>query len=114
LADAPQLVQYRDNPPLTRSHPRAHAVYRDLIDLAFRTPVFSAGLILFLGGLGFVLRRRARKFREMAPAAALLASALLYALPMLLIAPSAELRYVLWPGLAGWLVMLGVGGRRAP
>ena len=112
LADAPQLVQYRDNPPLTRSHPLAHDVYRDLVDLAFRTPVFSAGATLFLGGLAFVLRRRTRKFGEMAPAAALLASALLYALPLLLIAPSAELRYMLWPGVAGWLVLLGVGCRR--
>jgi hypothetical protein len=111
LADSPHVVQYRDNPPLIPSHPLAHQRYRALIDAAFRTPVFSVGLILLLGTAAFVRRWRSGMFRELVPAAALLFSASLYTLPFLLIAPSAELRYLLWPGLAGWLVMLGVGCR---
>ncbi len=77
LADPSELYQYRDNPPLTHPHPLAHQRYRDLIDLAYRTPIFSVGLILLAGSLAFVWRWRTRTFQEMAPSAALLTSALL-------------------------------------
>lgn len=113
LADSPGLASFRDNPPLERAWPDGHGRYRAVLDALRQSWAYAAGAYLALGLLGGgVLWRRRSRLPAPWPAlgAALLASAWLYTLPYFLIAPSAETRYVLWPALAGWIVLgLGLG-----
>jgi hypothetical protein len=123
LADAPQLFAYADNPSLSFTHERAHRHYRALVDGLKSTPLYTAGWYLLVAGLAIMLRWRAspRWLRERYMA--LYGSALMYTAPYFFIAPSAELRYVLWSALAAWLCILlclfhtilpVAGGRRQP
>lgn len=106
LAESPALTPYADNPPLQRRFPALHDLYRALAGVLHRLSLYSAGA-LWLSSLllsPLLVRRRGTTYRI--AVAALLGSASLYALPFLLIAPSAELRYLLWPAVAGWLALL--------
>lgn len=106
LADSPQIVAYKDNPLLTLANPTAHQRYRAIVDSVRITPVYSAGWYLILAGALIALRwrRTPRWLREYF--VALYGSASIYTLPYFFIAPSAELRYVLWSALASWLCIL--------
>ncbi len=106
FSDSPQLFAIKDNPPLVFANPSAHNFYRVLVDSLRNTPIYSAGWYMILAGALIALRwRRApqwlRDFNI-----ALYGSALVYAMPYFFIAPSAELRYLLWSALASWLCIL--------
>lgn len=106
LADAPLLVAYADNPKLERSFPSLHQRYRTGVETAFKTPIFSVGWLMLIALLLVLLRFRLLAAAKVSRIVLLLSSAWLYALPYVLVAPSAELRYVLWPALASWLALL--------
>jgi hypothetical protein len=96
----PESFQVRDNPPVARN---ATALHRWIIGTARRlraTPVFAAWPYLVVGifALPFAWRRRERSAARIA--LVLIASGTLYALPLMVFAPSAELRYVFWPCVA--------------
>jgi hypothetical protein len=121
LVDAPQLFSYDDNPPLSFTHERAHRHYRALVDGLKSTPIYATGLYLLVAGLAIMLRWRASPIWLRERYMALYGSALIYAAPYFFIAPSAELRYVLWSAFAAWLcillcllhtIFLATGGRR--
>lgn len=102
LVDAPQLSSYGDNPPLSFAHERAHGYYRTLVDSLKSTPVYAAGWYLLVAGMAIILRWRVSPAWLRERYMALYGSALVYAAPYFFIAPSAELRYVLWSVLAAW------------
>lgn len=96
-------VAYRDNPPVAAND---GAVHRAVIGSARRlvaTPWLAAWPCLALGlvALPFAWSRRATTRGR--AALLLLASAWLYALPLTLLAPAAELRYLGWPCVASLL-----------
>lgn len=102
LALMPGVVPLLDNPPLAPStHPwagRLQSAWRD----ALATPAFEGrwyALAALLALLAACLRRRG-------PAAAVAASGIGMALPLLLVAPSAEFRYLLWLVVAAPLALL--------
>jgi hypothetical protein len=93
-------LPYRDNPPVA---PNTSALHRTLVDVAENlrdTPVLAAWPYLLIGLVAapFAWLRRAQPSASIA--LVLLASAAMYALPLFLLAPSAELRYLLWPSVA--------------
>ena len=93
-------VVYRDNPPVG---PNTSVLHRRLMETAENlrdTPVLAAWPYLLIGLVAtpFAWRRRAQPSASIA--LAILASAAMYALPLILLAPSAELRYLLWPSVA--------------
>lgn len=106
LSDSPQIIAYKDNPPMAFANPSAHQRYRVLVDSLRGTPVYSAGWYLILAGALIALRWRRTPLWLREYHMALYGSALIYTLPYFVIAPSAELRYVLWSALASWLCIL--------
>ncbi len=106
LADSPQIVAYKDNPLMTLANPTAHQRYRGIVDSLRSTPVYSAGWYLILAGALIAMRWRRSPSWLREHFSALYGSALIYTLPYFFIAPSAELRYVLWSALASWLCIL--------
>lgn len=116
LSDSPQIHRYEDNPPLEFKHKRAHSGYRAAVDSLRLTPVYSPGWYLLFAAVLIAVRWRTSPQWVRECYFALYGSALVYALPYFLIAPSAELRYLLWSALASWLCILLVllqGGRLA-
>ena len=99
-------MAYADNPKLERSFPSLHQRYRTGVETAFKTPIFSVGWLMLIALLLVLLRFRLLAAAKVSRIVLLLSSAWLYALPYVLVAPSAELRYVLWPALASWLALL--------
>jgi hypothetical protein len=93
-------VPYRDNPPVAPNTSELHRTLMKTAEFLYDTPVVAAWPYLLIGLVAapFAWRRRAQ------PAACIalviLASAVLYTLPLVLLAPSAELRYLLWPVVA--------------
>ena len=106
FSDSPQLFAIKDNPPLEFVNPSAHKFYRALVDSLRKTPFYSAGWTIILAGALIALRwrRTPQWLRDFYTA--LYGSALVYAMPYFFIAPSAELRYLLWSALASWLCIL--------
>ena len=94
---------YRDNPPIARNEGALHRALMRSAHALVATPLLAAWPYLVPGLLAapFAWRRR----REPAGRVGMLvlASAWLYALPLPLIAPAAELRYLGWPCLASML-----------
>ncbi len=93
-------MQVRDNPPIA---PNATALHGWIVRTAHRlrpTPVFAAWPYLIVGlfALPFAWRRRSDLAASLA--LVLLVSGTLYAAPLIVAAPSAELRYLLWPCVA--------------
>ena len=93
-------VQVRDNPPVP---PNTTALHGWIFRAAGRlrdTPVFAAWPCLLVGlvAVPFAWRRRDRVAGRIA--LVVIASGALYALPLVVLAPSAELRYALWPCVA--------------
>jgi hypothetical protein len=92
--------QVLDNPPVERN---TTALNRWIIGTAAAlrdTPVFAAWPYLVVGIVAapFAWRRRERPAARIA--LVLLVSGALYALPLVFLAPSAELRYLFWPCVA--------------
>lgn len=108
-------MPYRDNPPVTPNGGALHGRLIAWADAWRATPVFAAWPYLLLGvaALPFALvRRRALPGRL---ALLFLSSAVLYAAPLVFIAPAAELRYLAWPCLASVLaaaLVASAGSRR--
>ena len=96
-------VAYRDNPPVTANHGRLHRAVIHAAQRLIATPWLAAWSSLALGlvALPFAWRRRTTTGGR--AALLLLASAWLYALPLTLLAPAAELRYLGWPCVASLL-----------
>lgn len=102
VADA---VAYRDNPPVSRNAGMLHRTLLRGADRLRATPLLAAWPIL-LAGLVAVPRAWRRRHSTAGRAALLaLASAWLYAAPLVLLAPSAELRYLGWPCTASLLAL---------
>jgi len=92
--------QVRDNPPVAQN---TTALHRWIIGAAQRlrdTPVFAAWPYLVVGlfAAPFAWRRRDRPAAQIA--LVLIVSGALYALPLVFLAASAELRYLFWPCVA--------------
>lgn len=107
-------VQYRTNPTVAANTGALHRLVMRAANALVATPVLAAWPWLALGLLPapWALRRR----KELAAKTALicLASAWLYALPLCVLAPSAELRYLAWPCVASLIALAcSCFGRRA-
>lgn len=88
--------QYRDNPPVSPNTNRLNAAWLGLME-SWRTSAALAAWPYLLLGLAALIPAWRRRQSELGSAAlAVLGSGLLYALPLLLIAASAELRYLGW------------------
>jgi hypothetical protein len=94
---------YQDNPPVLRNAGTLHArVMRVAASLA-ATPALAAWPCLVLGAIGGILAVRRRGDTAARVVAITLLSAWLYALPLCVLAPAAELRYLGWPCVASLL-----------
>lgn len=100
LMIVPRVTPMQDNPPIVANQGAANAALARTIFDWRDSPLLMplAYLLASLGALAWSLRRRFAGDRQMV--VALVASAWLYALPLVLIVPSAEWRYTLWPMLA--------------
>ena len=94
---------YRDNPPIARNDGVLHRALMRGAHALVATPLLAAWPYLALGLLAapFAWRRRCEPAGRIG--LLVLASAWLYALPLAVIAPAAELRYLGWPCLASML-----------
>jgi len=106
--------QYRDNPAIA---PNTSVLHRVLMRLAERlrdTPALAAWPYLLLGVAvaPFAWRRRDQPSAKIA--LVMLVSAALYALPLSLLAPSAERRYLLWPCAAALVALVLALSRGRP
>jgi hypothetical protein len=93
-------VPYRDNPPIA---PNTSALHRSLMQAAEflrDTPVLAAWPYLLIGLVAAPFAWRRRTQPPASIALVILASAAMYTLPLVVLAPSAELRYLLWPCVA--------------
>ena len=109
------MVPYGDNPPLAPNRSALHRAVMRVADAWRATALLAAWPCL---AAGLLLAPRAwRRRRQPAGCTALLllASAWLYALPLALLAPAAELRYLGWPCVASLVafVIALAGGRPA-
>jgi hypothetical protein len=93
-------VQYRDNPPIAPNTGALHRTLMQTAEILRDTPVLAAWPYLLIGLVAapFAWRRRAQPPASIA--LVLLASAAMYALPLVVLAASAEARYLLWPCVA--------------
>jgi hypothetical protein len=103
LSDSPQITQYKDNPIFQFKHVAAHQAYRSIIERLRHLCIFAPMWYFLLAAVLICFRwndsnKQLRSWRLF-----LCLSALCYTAPYLIIAPSAELRYVLWSVLACWL-----------
>lgn len=93
-------VQYRDNPPVARNGSALHAALMRAAATLLPTPALAAWPYGVIAVLAFVLAWRRREEMHARFALILLASATLFAAPLPLLAPAAELRYLGWPCVA--------------
>jgi hypothetical protein len=108
-------VRYRDNPPIARNVGALHALLMRAAAASRATPLLAAWPDLLLGLVALPLAWRRRRAVGARTALILLASTWLYALPLTLLAPSAELRYLGWPCVASLLAFAcAVSAPRAP
>ena len=96
-------VQYRDNPPIARNAGALHAQVMRAAAALVATPLLAAWPYLAIGVFGGILAWRRRNELSGRVVFVTLFSAWLYALPLCVIAPSAELRYLGWPCVASLL-----------
>lgn len=113
----PGVVAFRDNPPLARRNDALHLQLQAALDRAIDTPLFTPALYLLVALA--VLALAAWRRRASGPAAlgcVVAMSSLALTLPMFLIAPSSDFRYLAWPvlaaGLSLWLALAGRAGDR--
>ncbi len=98
-------IRYRDNPPVARNAGALHTVLMHAAAAWRSTPLLAAWPLLSFGLIALPCAWRRRRFPGARYAFILLASAWLYALPLTLLAPSAELRYLGWPCVASLLAL---------
>ena len=103
-------IRYRDNPPIARNTGALHASLMRAAAAWRTTPLLAAWPWLLIGLIGLPFAWRRRRLAGARYALILLASAWLYALPLMLLAPSAELRYLGWPCVASLLAIACVAG----
>ncbi len=101
-ADDPVRVAFKDNPVYPLSHPDAIALARRWINALkpqwWASPlVWMVGATLWLAG-GLLIRRRS--IAHSTVAVSVWASGIFYLLPLFFFAPTADLRYALWPTVA--------------
>ncbi|MEO6690444.1 MAG: hypothetical protein ABIS07_10595 [Dokdonella sp.] len=96
-------VGYRDNPPIARTTNALHAGLMRAAAILAVTAALAAWPYLVLGLVGGAVAWRRRGDMTARLAAIVLLSAWLYAVPLTMIAPSAELRYLAWPCVASLL-----------
>ena len=102
-------VQYADNPPVA---PNVGVLHRTLMRVAAvlrATPALAAWPYLLIGLIALPAAWRRRPEPGGRVALLLLASAWLYALPLVFLAPSAEVRYLGWPCVASLLAFACAG-----
>ncbi len=102
----PAIVPLRDNPAVAPPSGPLHRALQPRLDALVDTPMFAGWLYVGLaaGVLAFTALRR-RGPRD-GLAAAVAASGLLLALPLLLLAPSADFRYLAWTVAASLMALL--------
>lgn len=98
-AESPGQATIADNPVLAAPDRGATRWWRYVIDALFRIGAASPMLYLALAATSMLV------WRPPIASVALMASAIMYAAPYVVVAPSAELRYLLWPCVAAWIVM---------
>lgn len=96
-------VPYRDNPPVARNASTLHARLMRAAAALVATPALAAWPYLLVGFAAGIAAWRRRRAPAGTLALVLLASAALHALPLTLLAPAAELRYLGWPCIAALL-----------
>lgn len=99
-------VQYRDNPPVARNASALHAALMRAAAALVATPLLAAWPYGVVALLAFALAWRRRRETHATFALILLASATLFAAPLPLLAPAAELRYLGWPCVAALLALV--------
>jgi hypothetical protein len=92
----PGNTQYRDNPPVASNATRLHAWLIDGFGATRASILFAAWPYVFLALIAGAVAWRRREHTHAQAAMAAIASGLLYAAPLPVIAPSAELRYLAW------------------
>jgi len=97
---------YGDNPPVARNTTALHARVMRAAAASVATPLLAAWPCLALGLLAAPLAWRRRGDLRARAAGIVLASAALYAAPLVVIAPAAELRYLDWPCVASLLAFV--------
>jgi len=106
-------AQYRDNPAIAPNTSALHRVLMRVADRLRDTPALAAWPYLLIGVVVAPLAWRRRDQASAKIALVMLVSAALYALPLSLLAPSAERRYLLWPCAAALVaVVLALSSRR--
>jgi hypothetical protein len=108
------VVAYRDNPPLAANGSALHRALVAVCEWGFDTLVFAAWPYLALALIAGIVAWRRRTAPTAQVALAILSSGLLYAAPLPLIAPSAELRYLAWTAAAALLGAVLAGAARKP
>lgn len=107
LAYYPTQTSYRDNPELpARWNPSAHQYLVDLADRLVSTWFFSALPYLLIHLTIWVLAARRRQHPHATIVLGVTSSALLYSASFVILAPSAELRFLTWPIIAAPLVAM--------
>jgi hypothetical protein len=101
----PGEVAYRDNPPVAARMDSFNRVLQTCLGRLVDTPLFSGWIYLLMAPVLIVLALKRRDARG-GLAAATVASGALYALPLLVIAGSAEFRYLSWLVMAVVLAMM--------
>jgi hypothetical protein len=99
-------VGYRDNPPVAHNASTLHATLMSAAAALVTTPLLAAWPYLLAGLFALPWAWRRRDETAGAAALALLASTWLYALPLCVFAPAAELRYLGWPCVASLLALV--------
>lgn len=97
------IFQYLDNPPVTPNASSAHEWFLRMFDAMRDSLLLSAWPYVILSLIALVQAFRRRHEVDVRPAFAVLSSGLLYAAPLPLIAPAAELRYTGWTCLAAMI-----------
>ncbi|HET7924444.1 MAG TPA: hypothetical protein VFL30_06065 [Rhodanobacteraceae bacterium] len=101
-------VQYRDNPPVARNASALHRTLMRVFDRLRTTSLLAGWPYLLVGLLAAIPAWRRRRELAGVVAIALLASAWLYVVPLIALAP-AELRYLGWSCLASIVAAAVVG-----
>lgn len=102
----PAIVPLRDNPAIAAPSGVLHRLVQSRLDALVDTPLFAGWvyLLLSVGVLAFTAIRR--RGPHDALAAAVAASGLLLAMPLLPLAPSADFRYLAWMLVASLMALL--------
>jgi hypothetical protein len=108
-------VQVRDNPPVPPNTTALHGWIFRAAERLRDTPVFAAWPCLLAGLVAAPFAWRRREHLAARVALVLIASGALYALPLIVLAPSAELRYTLWSCVAALIAgVLAFASGQAP